>query len=471
MKHVVIIGGGISGLAAAFHVTAEAESRGMPVEVTLLEKGGACGGKMRTLREGGYICESGPNGFLDNKPHTAELCEELGMGGAFLRSRDAARRRYIFSNRKLHLVPATPVQFFTSNLLTVPGRLRIVGELFARRPPAGDETIHDFATRRIGGEAARKILDPMVSGVFAGATEALSIGSSFPRIKELEDNYGGLIRAFIAIARERRREKKTAADDSKPKAGPGGPGGVLTSFAGGSEELIVKLTAILGNTIRTNAAVESVVFDEQRKSYCVTLENGKSVSADACIVTAPAWDVAKMLRGLDKGLAGVLGKIPWTSCVVAGIGLRRTQVKHPLDAFGFLIPSRERRNILGCLFTSSIFPDRAPDGRVLLRVFMGGYRRMDVVDRPDGKLLDTALGDLSKIIGLRGDPEFVRVFRHERAIPQYTLGHAARLAEIRRRLDAHPGLFLAGNSYDGVALNDCTRTARETARKAAAFLE
>lgn len=465
MRSVAVIGGGVSGLATAWRLGKLAEEKGVPLRVRLFEKNHYFGGKMRTHREAGYTCEWGPNGFLDNKPWTVDLCREIGLDEDFLLSNDASRKRFIYSDRKLHRVPAKPLEFFMSRLLSLPGRLRIMLEPLAAPPRSDDETIHDFGTRRIGREAALKILNPMVSGVFAGATEVMSLKSAFPRIKELEDNYGGLIMAFLRLALEKRGKK---SDPAKPKSGPGGPGGVLTSFERGVSELPARLGELLGVDATTSAVCEAAV--PEKGAWRLFFDNGENELFDAAVLAVPSYNAAEILGDLDKELCSVLGRIPYAACTVTGLGFERNQLKHDLDAFGFLAPSREKLDILGCLFTSSIFPGRAPDGRVLLRVFSGGYRRPEIADWSEEKLVGRVLGDVGGILGIKGAPEFVRTFPFRRAIPQYTVGHSARLEAIGERLANHPGLYLAGNAYRGVSLNDCSRNSNLVAEEVLEYL-
>ncbi len=490
---VVIIGGGISGLATAWRIERLAVERGLNVYVTLLEKAPATGGKMGTFTGGGYTCETGPNGFLANKPSTIELCKGLGLDAEFLFAGDLATKRFIYSEKELHAVPAGPLDFFRSNLLSVQGRMRILAEPFAGRPKKPDESIHEFGCRRLGREAALKILNPMVSGVFAGATEALSLKSCFPRIKELEDDYGGLIKAFLKIALEKIKQKKDTDTvpeswpsryvdmiktfvkialekikqekdaDTAPRSGPAGPGGVLTSFPDGMQTLAGALTVKVSTPVHINTAATAVSYTKKTKKWKVSTDRPRSFDADACVLAVPSYAASKIVRDADPVLADVLDEIPYSACAVMGLGFERSKIRHPLDGFGFLVPSGENLDFLGCLFTSSIFAGRVPDGRVLLRVFTGGYRRPQILEWGDEKIFNRIMGDLGRILGIKGNPEFMRIFRHEWAIPQYTVGHADRLRRMEELRAGHKGLFITGNAFKGVAVNDCTREAESTA--------
>jgi oxygen-dependent protoporphyrinogen oxidase len=444
----------LSGLAAAYRIERGAAARGLEVEAAVLERGERPGGKIRTHAEAGYVCESGPNGFLDGKPWALELALELGLEPRMIRADATAKKRLVYWGRKLHVLPASPADFLKFNLLSIPGRARVLAEPLIK-PFSGEESVRKFAERRLGIEFARRIIDPMVSGVFAGSPDALSVASAFPRIKELELKYGGLIRAFVAISRERAKERH-AGKSTTSAAGPAGPGGTVTSFESGAEQFTDALASAISGQIVYNTAVDRIVSDADG-GWRIFVNGTDEVETDACVVAAPAYAAADMLAGFDGEITAAMRAISYASCVVIAIGMRLEDMGKEPDSFGFLIPANERRNILGCLFDSVIFTGRAPEGRVLLRVFAGGFRNPSFVELSDSEILDRALDDLKKILRLRGAPEFVKIFRHERAIPQYTLGHGRRAASIEERAKKHPGLFIAGNAYRGIAINDCCR--------------
>ena len=280
MKRVVVVGGGISGLATAYRIVSGCEARGIPLALTLLEGEPRLGGKIVTERRDGFTVEGGPNGFLDGKPETLRLAHDLGLGEHLLPSSDAARRRFVFRHGALHALPESPPAFFRSHLLSLPGRLRILAEPFIRpAPPDLDESLAEFGTRRLGAEAVDALLDPMVSGVYAGDPRKLSVWACFPRIKELERDYGSLIRALLTLQRERR---KALASGAAPAAAPGGggpagPSGKLTSFAAGTEVLGERLREVLGERVRVGAAARAVTANRGGASgrYRVVLGNGE----------------------------------------------------------------------------------------------------------------------------------------------------------------------------------------------------
>lgn len=437
----VIAGAGISGLAVA-HALLEKDPGG---EVLVLESSDRAGGKVWTDKtQEGFLCERGVPGFLDNKPRTLDVASSLEL--ELVRSFDASRKRFIFSEGKLHQLPETPPAFFKSNLLSLPGRLRIVLESVIPRGSADDESLAEFATRRLGREAFEKLIDPMATGIYAGDATKLSLKSCFPRIHEIETQHGSLIRGLLKLQARARRERKK----DTPTAAPGGK---LTSFPLGMETLPAAIAERLGARLRTSCPVTSVTANSGR--FQVHPASGSVEEADRVILAAPAYAQAEILKEMLPEVSKLLGQIYYPPVAVCCFGYRKDAVPHDLDGFGFLVPSGEKRKMLGNLWETSIFPGRAPDGRVLLRSIVGGARSEEVALLPDDKLMDIVMAELSSIMGIKSDPDFVRIYRWEKAIPQYQVGHAARLELIRKELAAHPGLVLGGNAYRGVSLNDC----------------
>jgi len=464
MKKIVIIGGGISGLTTAWMLRFKAEAAGKELHITLLEKETRVGGKLWSIREEGYICEWGPNGFLDSKPQTLELCSAIGVEGHLHRSNDNARKRFIYSGGELHQLPDGAPAFLKSRLISWPGKLRLALEPtpFIASAPAGvDETLAAFGRRRLGGEALDKLIAPMVSGIFAGDPETMSLVSCFPRIAELEREYGGLIRAMIMLAKKKKRDQAAG----KVVSSAAGPGGVLTSFREGIQYLSDALATSLGEIVRPGVTVTSVMKGES-VPYRVTCSDGGEYEADGVILASPAFAAAEMLARLDGGIAGILQQIPYASMTVICFGYGREQIRRSLDGFGYLIPKKEGRNTLGTLWDSSMFENRAPEGKVLLRSMMGGACFPEYVNLSDDEVVARVREDLAVTMEIDAAPEFVRVFRHPQAIPQYTVGHGARLQALEDLLRNHPGLILTGNSYRGIGLNDCVAAAERAAYEA-----
>lgn len=439
MDRIIIIGGGISGLSLAYLLQREKPS----LDLILLEAEERLGGKIWTDRSEGFLCESGVNGFLNNKPKTLELSAELSVTP--LKSNDAARKRFILSNGQLHPLPESPSAFFKSDLLSVWGRLRIIYEMVAPRGNKDDESLADFGKRRLGREAFEKLIDPMASGIYAGDPGALSLKSCFPRIHQLEMEHGSLIRALIKLQMKAKKEGKT---------GPGpGPGGVLTSFSGGMGTLILALKDSLGSRVRPCSRVTSL--EKTGGHYTVGLQDGSRIESDTVVMATPAHASSEILRDFDPVLSRSLSEIPYPPVSVVCMGYRKERIGKSLDGFGFLVPFREGRRILGTLWDSSIFPNRAPEGFVLLRTMLGGARASNLAMQDEGALIHIVSGELGKIMGIKVQPDFARVYIHEKAIPQYTIGHQGRLDTMDRLLANCKGFYLAGNAYRGISVNDC----------------
>jgi len=444
-----IVGAGISGLATAQAILAKNPA----ADITLFEAGQRTGGKVWTeTSTEGYLCEGGVNGFLDKVPETLELCRETGL--LPLPADISAKKRYVFSHNQLHKLPEKPPEFLKSKLLSVRGRLRVILETVAGGTDIDDESLAQFATRRLGREASERLIDPMASGVFAGDSGQLSLKSCFPRIHEVETEFGSLIRGLIKL----QARAKRAGNKNKP--GPG-PGGTLTSFAGGMGELTDRLTGLLGQRIRLASPVKAIDRDGSR--YLLHMDDGAIEESDTLVLAAPAHAQASMLANLDEELAGLLREIPYPALSVVCLGYSQDRAGRVLDGFGFLVPSKEQRAVLGTIVDSNVFPGRAPEGSVLLRSMVGGARAPELALLDDEELVGRIMSDLKDILGLKADPDFVRIFRHVRAIPQYIIGHAARLEALNERLQRHPGLVLTGNAFKGVSLNDCIVNARLTA--------
>lgn len=464
MKKIVIIGAGISGLATAWLLKDRAQKSGIEIEIVILEKEKRVGGKIWSIHENGFTCEWGPNGFLDSKPQTLNLCNSIDVAKKLHRSNDNARKRYIYSDGKLHLLPDGGPAFFKSGLISWPGKMRLALEptpFIAKAPVGVDETLADFGRRRLGKEALDKLIAPMVSGIFAGDPETMSLASCFPRIAELEREYGGLVRAMMALAKKKKQDKA----EGKVVSSAAGPGGVLTSFRNGIQELTDSLANLLAQSILCDSPVLSIKKSNSAP-YTVLCENGTTHDADILVTASPAFATATMLKDLDPNISSILQEIKYASMTVVCFGYERDKIKHPLDGFGYLITKQENRSTLGTLWDSSMFENRAPQGHVLLRSMMGGACFPQYVTLSDEEVQTRVMADLKLIMGIDVTPSFVQIFRHPNAIPQYTLGHGARLNALDENLTAHPGLILTGNSFKGIGINDCVAAAERAADQA-----
>ncbi len=461
MPRAIVLGGGISGLACAHHLIREDPK----LEVLLLEGSGRCGGTLGSERVDGFVLERGPNGFLDDVPETSDLARDLGLGEKLLRASPEAKNRFIYKSGRLHALPTGPLAFLRSPIIGVRGRLRVLAEPFCGPGQGEDESVASFGRRRLGEEATRAFLDPLVSGIFAGDVERLSLPSAFPKLAEMEARHGSLFRALRRARRERSLEEPAEKGD-RAASTPAPLSRSLLSFPGGLEELVEALTAELGDRIRKNFAATSVA--REAKGYAVAGKGGGREVGDALILAVPAFRAASLLAASAPPLSLSFESVPYSPIVVVCMGFPRVAVEHPLDGYGFLVPRDQGLRTLGAIWSSSIFPAHAPAGMVSMRCMVGGARDPDAIDCSDEALLALVQEELKPVLGLRAPPDLKRIYRYAKGIPQYNLGHSKRVEAIERQLWSFPGLFIAGNAYRGVGINDCVREAR---RKARAVLE
>ncbi len=483
MKRVVVVGGGISGLSAALNLKDLSGSVPGGLEVTVLEASGRPGGNIRTERLDGFTMEWGPNGYLDNVPTTPALVRRLGLDEQVQKADEAAARRYLYRNGRLHLLPLGPLGFLKSPVLTLSGRLRVFLEPFVRAKRDGrDETIYGFVRRRLGHEMATVLIDAMVSGVFAGNIHELSLASSFPKMAAMEIEHGGLVRAMIAGMRDRRaarrevearRQRGEEVEELTQPGGPAGPGGTLTSFRSGLDVWTDALLSELTGQVALNSRVAAIIGPDatRPRAWNLTTEAGDNHDADVVVLTIPSPQAAPLLTELDRELGRAVSDIPTASLAVVALGYSEADIDRPPDGFGFLVPRGEGIRMLGCLWDSSVFPGRAAPGRVLLRAMIGGAHDPRAVDLDDDTLLEIVREELSKVMGLDAKPVVTRVFRHPLGIGQYTVGHGERMKTIHARLEDLPGLWLAGSSYYGISMNNCIQKACEQAKEILAFLK
>jgi oxygen-dependent protoporphyrinogen oxidase len=462
MTQIIIVGGGISGLSTAFNLQQKVKEKGLTAEIKLIEANKTLGGKAQTFKQDGYLVEVGPNGFLDNKPSTLQLVYALGINNQLQPSNDAAKKRFIYSNGKLKQLPESPASFLASDLLSIRGRIRVAMEIFTKPKPEGiEESVADFARRHMGQEAVDKLIHPMVCGVFGGDAEKLSMQSCFPLLLEIEKQGGGsLILGMI----KRMREAKKAGVKMKATAGPGGR---LTSFKGGMQTLVDALARRLEGNVLKGKKVERI--EKTGKRYYVYLDR-KTLEADVVVTATPAYTTAQIIGDLDPEIAEELRKIPYAPIAVAAIAYDRGDLKHPLDGFGFLVAKNEKRRIMGSLWTSSIFSGRAPEGKFLFRNMLGGAMQPEMALLSKEEIIEVAQEELKDILGIDAEPVFTKVFKHEKGIPQYLIGHAKRLERIEVRLKKYPGLFMTGNAFRGIGINHCTEDAIHTAEKVIEYL-
>ncbi|MBI5058081.1 MAG: protoporphyrinogen oxidase [Nitrospirae bacterium] len=461
MKRIAIVGGGISGLTVAYALLTRAQNteHRTQMDITVFESDNRPGGKIWTDRTDGFLCEKGANGFLDNKPRTLELCKSLGIDP--LRSNENSRKRFLFVNGKLNALPESPPAFIKSDLISWGGKLRMLMEYNAPKGPE-DETVADFITRRLGKEALEKLIDPMASGIYAGNPYRMSIKSCFPRIKELEQEYGGLIKALLKIRKQKKQQQKASGEKVSVA-----PGGTLTSFYNGAQTMTDTLAEKLGDRVKLGVSVYGIVKDSSSYKLYTSKD---TVEADIVIIASPAYAAAEILKDFDTEISRFLSDIPYPHVSVVCLGYKKEKIGHHLNGFGFLIPHIEGRKILGTLWDSSIFPNRASEGHALLRTMVGGAQAPEMAMLDDDKIISLVFDELRPILSLKAEPDMIRVYRWEKAIPQYMLGHSKKIMLIEKRLRSYPGLYLTGNAYRGIGMNDCVESGYKLADEIIAHL-
>ena len=451
---VIVIGGGISGLAAAWRL----QQRG--VSVMLLEAAARAGGTIGSVREHDCLLEAGPNSTLETTPLIGTLLEELGITGERIYANPAARNRYILRNGRLLALPLSPLAFLSTPLFSVSAKLRLLREPFvSRSAPDAEESVAAFVRRRLGSEFLDYAINPFVAGVYAGDPEKLSVSAAFPRLHALEQQYGSLIRGQILGARDRARK----TEKTKQAA-------AMLSFKHGMQTLPDAIASRL-NRVEFNAEAVAVTPDDGGFTVTVNGANGaRNRHARAVVLATPAAPAAKLVAPFAPHAAQALAAIPYPPVAVVVAAYRRSTIAHALDGFGFLVPQRERRQILGSIFSSTLFGGRAPPDVALITTFIGGMRQPDLAQREPREIADIAQAELAALLGAPARAEFVRVTRWPRAIPQYTAGHLDRIARLERAERDHRGLYFCANYRGGIALGDCIKSADRAAREAATLL-
>jgi len=450
---VVIVGGGITGLATAAWLE---QDHGIS-DLLVLESSNRPGGKIRSRHDAGHVLEWGPQGFLDNAPDTLELASLAGLDDHKVAADEAAADRFILRKGRLRSVPTSPAAFLKSDILPLPGRLRVLAEPFARKRPASEETVFEFARRRIGRRAAEVLVDAMVTGIFAGDSRRLSLPATFPRMEAMEAEHGSLTRALIAKVREARAEGRRSA-------GPAGPGGRLTSFRRGMWQLPESLASRLGHRLLLEHPVTEIHQADGR--FSLRTDQG-ALTADALLLAVPSQVAAELLSRLAPSATQPLGDIPTVPiAVVMAAYDDASAFSRPVRGFGFLVPGSERLGVLGTLYCHDIFPEHAPTDGLFLRTMLGGARDPEILDLEDDGLVAKTRQALRTVLGADPDPDHVWVVRWTEGISQYTVGHLDRVRAAEAA--AHGvGVELAGSPYRGVSVNDCIRQARAAAERLA----
>ncbi|HLL75574.1 MAG TPA: protoporphyrinogen oxidase [Pyrinomonadaceae bacterium] len=471
-KVIAVVGGGVSGLAAAYELTRRASPEKPAPEVVLLEASSRTGGTVRTERRDGFLLEAGPDSFISDKPAGLELAKEIGLEPNLITTNDEHRRAFVVRGGRLRpvpegfqlLAPSRLWPFVTTDIFSWPAKLRIALEMFVPRrrgDETDDESLAAFVRRRFGREALERMAQPMVGGIYTADPELLSLRATMPRFTDMEREHGSVIRALLKA-----RRRAEANERNGERGTSGARYGLFVSLDAGLQLLTERLAEQLPpGTVRTNARAESLKFDEASRRWCLRLGGGETLAADAVCLALPAYASADLLRATDSVLAAELEAIRYASTATVNLAFSRSDIPHPLDGFGFVVPHVERRRVIACSFSSVKFAGRAPAGRALLRAFVGGALQPEMFQLDDGAMTAAALEDLRELLGVVAPPLFAQVSRWPRSMAQYTVGHIARMRRVRARLEQFPSLRLAGNAYTGAGLPDCIREGRTAAQQ------
>ena len=437
--NIAIIGGGISGLTTAFYIK---QSR-PDIDITIFEKESDLGGKMKSVRSNGYVVEVGSNGFLSNKPDTLDLVKSAKCDDILIPSDDNARIRFIYKDA-LHRLPETPMAFLKSPLLTLKGKLRVAMELFiSAKKDNKEESLQEFGYRRVGKEMTDTFLDAMVAGIFASKPDAISVKAAFPAVVKLEEEYGGLFKGMI------KKSKKEA-----------GPGGILMSFKNGVSSFIEKLEESMDITVAKNSEVRSL---KKENGKFIVSSDKFVLSFDKVILSTPAYVASKLISTINYNIADRLNNIEYSPISVVALGY--DNLDHDLKGFGLLTTTSANREVLGVLWDSSIFEDRAKNGKKLLRVMIGGQRDPKLALMSKKELIEIAIRGVKETMGIETKPDFTYVVAYERGIPNYKVGHLTNVDQIFKDLEKHNGIYLNSNAYYGVGLNDCVANSKKCAEE------
>jgi len=452
MNKIVIIGGGISGLAAAHRVLELNKS----AHVTILEASARLGGTLQTEHRDGFLIERGPDSFISEKPHAIALAKRLGIESQLIQTNEEYRRSFIVRDGRLRAVPEgfqlmAPSRmwpFITSDVFSIPGKMRMAADLILPRKSAnGDESLASFVRRRLGEEALTRMAQPMVGGIYTADPETLSLRATLPRFLDMEQKHRSLILAMARLG----RAQKTGTSGARYS--------LFVSFERGMQTLVEPLTRINAD-LSVNTRAQRLTFDH---GWTITTDKDEQIKADAVCLAVPAYVAAALLGDSHEKLVQRLRQIKYASTATINFGYRRAAIKHPLNGFGFVVPFVEKRSLIACTFSSVKFSGRAPDGYALLRAFAGGALQPEIFALDETEMSRKVEADLRELLGIREDPRFIEVAKWERSMPQYEVGHLDRVSEIEKLVSGLPGLSLAGNAYRGAGIPDCVRSGEAAA--------
>jgi protoporphyrinogen/coproporphyrinogen III oxidase len=453
-KRFVVIGGGISGLAAAHRLI----ELGVPNSlITLIEASGRLGGTLETTYRDGFLLERGPDSFISEKPEAVALAKRLGLDSSLIETNDQHRRSFIVRNARLRpvpegfqlLAPSRIWPFLTTDIFSLTGKLRIAAELLLPRENGRqDESLASFVRRRLGREALERMAQPMVGGIYTADPETLSLRATLPRFLDMERKHRSLI---LAMLRQSRGQKSGTS---------GARYSLFLSFDRGMQVLVDALAEVVPN-VRLNTRVEELSFDS--RTWRIKADSGESFEADAVCLALPAYTAASLLRNLNEQLAAQLNQIKYASTATINFAYPRAAIAHPLNGFGFVVPFVEKRSLIACTFSSVKFGGRAPEDHVLLRAFAGGALQPDVFALDESTLVTRIEADLRELLNIDRRPLFTQIAKWERSMPQYEVGHLDRVQAIESNVRGLRGLALAGNAYRGAGIPDCIRSGESAA--------
>jgi oxygen-dependent protoporphyrinogen oxidase len=456
---VIIIGEGITGLCIAYWL----KKRG--IKVTVLAKDSDVGGTMKSVQDHGFLYETGANTALETTPLFKELVSDLKLESEFAYANPEGKNRYILRDGILHSMPLGPGSFFSTKLFSPAAKFRLMKEPFIGKATK-EETIAEFVERRLGRDFLDYAIDPFVAGVFAGKPEQLSVRSAFPKLYALEEKYGGLVKGMIKGAQERKQRAEKAKDRAE-----------TFSFVSGMQMLPHAIATSLGKAVILNAKVTNIrnltttrnepSNEPDARRYLVEyLHNDQEaeMEADSVVFAIPAYDASPIIKSLSVDTAHVLSSIYYSPIVSIFLGVNRENIGHRLDGFGFLIPSKEKRKILGCLWNSCLFAHRAPAGMAALNAFIGGARQPELTTLSDERIIQITLDELKSIMQLSGNPVYLHLTRWQKSIPQYEIGYQHKIDALTQFEESLPGIVLAGNYRGGISVGDCVQNAHEIAK-------
>jgi oxygen-dependent protoporphyrinogen oxidase len=459
--HLLIVGGGITGLSAAHRAVELARERGIPLALTLVEARERLGGTIASEHVDGFLVEAGPDSFLSEKPWALALCRRLGLEDRLVRTDDRFRKVFVWHGGRLHplpdgfqlLAPTALLPFATSSLFSLSGKLRMALDLVLPRGGGDDESLGAFVRRRLGAEALERVAQPLVAGIYTADPDELSLIATMPRFVELERRERSLI---LGLRRALRRAPRPGTSGARWS--------LFVTFAGGMEEMV---TALADRLPAGAIALKQRVTGLTRSGTGWRADTTAGpIEADHVILATESHATARLTRYVDPALANLIGEIAYSSAATVSLGYRRADVPHPLDGFGFVVPRREGKALLAATFSSVKYPGRAPEGHVLIRGFLGGALNAGVLSEPDEALVQRARAELGQALGIRAEPVLTRLHRWPASMPQYHVGHLTRVDTIERLAGAIPGLSLAGGAYRGVGIADCVRSGEAAAARA-----